>query len=55
MNDAKYDKRIVERDGKPDGYESHIESLVCCACGALSGCNCTADDFKGRKSRRGEN
>ena len=40
MNEARYDKRIVNLNNPPLGYIEHINSLHCCLCGALDECEC---------------
>ena len=40
-NELKFDKRIIARDGKPDGYDEYIALLRCCCCGERGGdCGC---------------
>ena len=37
---AKYDRRIVNVNKPPPGYQEYINSLVCCLCGSVEKCNC---------------
>ncbi len=36
-----FDKRIVHRNGKADGYDEHIAALKCVKCGSKEACGCT--------------
>ncbi len=45
MDESKYDKRLIKNNALPEGYESYIKSLPCCACGGIALCNCTIKDF----------
>ena len=39
---TKFDKRLIERDGEPEGYKEHIETLKCALCGSYDqNCGCT--------------
>ena len=40
MNEACYDKRIVNPNNPPPGYVEHLNSLHCCLCGAVDECEC---------------
>ena len=45
--DKEFDRRIIDRDGKPEGYDEHIAQLRCCCCGERGGnCGCTVVDGK---------
>jgi hypothetical protein len=41
LDEAKYDKRIVNLNNPPPGYDEYIKSLHCCLCGSVDSCNCT--------------
>ena len=47
--ETKFDKRLVERDGKPPGYDKYLATLRCCCCGSREPCNCTKEDFLNKK------
>jgi len=49
MDEAKYDKRIVDPNCPPEGYESYIKSLRCCVCGERKLCDCTPADYISNK------
>jgi len=50
--ETKFDKRLIERDGPPEGYDKYLATLKCCCCGSREPCNCTKEDFlnKGKSS-----
>ena len=47
-NELKFDKRIIDRNGKPpEGYDEYIALLRCCCCGERGGnCGCSVVDGK---------
>jgi len=40
LDEAKYDKRIVNLNNPPTGYTEYNDSLHCCLCGKLESCDC---------------
>ena len=47
--ETKFDRRIIDRDGPPPGYEKYLETLKCCCCGSRQPCTCTAEDYKKKR------
>ena len=47
-NELKFDRRMIDRNGKPpEGYDEYIAQLRCCCCGERGGnCGCSVVDGK---------
>jgi len=43
--ESQYDKRIVDVEDPPIGYNKYLKGLKCCCCRSVKGCNCTASEF----------
>ena len=42
-----FDRRIIDRDGEPEGYDEYIALLRCRCCGERGGnCGCSVVDGK---------
>ena len=39
------DKRLIDPDDPPEGWEDYLKSLPCCACSRI-GCDCTRKDYR---------